>query len=115
MKIRPIRSQLEIDEAREVAMRDGSYIHWPTHVIKRANGQIMGTLSVIPCVLLWSHHDMLERESIEVRDFVEGLISNQSRVVAMPCPKDSAYLKHMMKPDSGFSNLGDVQLFLKGL
>lgn len=115
MKIRPIRSQFEIDEARAVASLDGSHIHWPTHIIRRDNEEIIGTLSVMPCVLLWSHHKMLARESIQVREFFEGLLANQSRVVAVPCPKDSMYLKHMAKADSGFANLGDVQLFLKGL
>lgn len=115
MKIRPIRDQKELDLARDSAQKDGSHLYWPTHIITRGNGDIIGTLSVMPMVIFWSHHCMLTRESIQTRDFIEGLMANQSRVVGIPCPKDSTYFGHMKKYDSGFLDLGEVNLFLKAI
>lgn len=115
MKIRPIRTEHELNQIRAVAQDDGSHLYWPTHVIRRDDALIIGALSVMPAVLLWSHKVMKVRESLQVQDFFEGLVANQSRVVAVPCPLDSPYLQAMKKPEMNYINAGEVNLFLKGL
>jgi hypothetical protein len=120
MIIRPIRSEEEVEECREVALADGSHLYWPTHVIRRYDGEVIGTLSIMPMVFLWAKNEMTARESTEVRDFYEGLLANQSRVVCVPCPKDSAYLETLRKEytQTGRNYIpapDEVQLFFKGI
>lgn len=115
MNIRPIRDIDEQKLVHEVAQADGSHLYWPTHIIRRDSGLIIGTLSIMPTVILWSKKCMLPRESLQVKDFYEGLLANQSRVISVPCPKDSAYLEQLQKESQGYLAAGEVKLFFKGL
>jgi len=112
MTIRPIRTPEELDAVHACAKEDGHLLAWPSHVVMK-DQYIVGSLSVMPMVLVWTKKDTKVRESLFVKDAIEAMLANQARVYCMPCLPTSPYFP--LLPKDNFIDLGQFNLFTKGL
>lgn len=113
MTIRPIRTKEELDQVHQVALEDGHHLAWPSHMVLKDNF-VVGSMSMIPMVMVWMDTKRTKvRDSVELKNFYEGVVANSSRVVALPCLETSPYFQYL--PKDGYIDLGKINLFVKGL
>jgi hypothetical protein len=115
VKIKPIKSQEELDAVVKLANNDGHLLAAPTHLVLDSENNIIGSLSFIPTVLVWMDTKKNHvRDSIKVKELYENhLAMNGCNVVCVPCTKESPYFQLMTK--DGYVKLCDTTLFVKGL
>lgn len=112
--ITPLRSQQAVDAVQAAAQKDNHHLIAPTHAVLK-DGKVVGSISLIPTVLVWMDtKEAKVRDSMELNQFVQNhLAANGATAICMPCVKTSPYYSLMEKV--GYLNLGEYNLFVKGL
>lgn len=115
MEIRPIRTEIELADIHGEANANGHRLAWPSHVITK-DKYVIGSLSIMPSVHIWMHAERAKvRDTLQMKDFVEGYMANSSRVFNVVCDPSSPLLAVLEKPELGYIFAGKTNLFLKGV
>ena len=99
----------------DCAKADGHLLAWPTHMIEK-DLNVVGSLSVMPMVMIWLDTTKTQvRDTLFLRDYLEGTMANGSRVFCVPCVEGSPLTQVLRKSELGYLNIGNFNLHLKGL
>jgi hypothetical protein len=108
----------KVDAVKARAKEDDHALFSPTDVIIK-NGETIGALEInsTPTVFWWMHSKKSNiRDSIAAWQFYENILRRAgAKHVVIPCPKGSPYYALLANPTSGYVELPNYTVFLKGM
>lgn len=115
MIIKPIGSQEEYTKLVEQAGKDGHTLIAPSHAIVSGGGELRGSLTILPMMLVWVDTKLnTARDTQMIEGIMTSLAACQGqKVFCVPCTEKSPYFPLMEK--MGYTNVGSMNLFLKGV
>lgn len=113
MEIRPIKTTQALDAVHKLAQAEQQVLVYPTHTVSEKD-YIIGAISILPVAFVWTAKEVKARQSKQIKEFIEGMVANQSQCVVFPCNDTCPYLPYMDERQ-GFLNVGKFNLFVKGL
>jgi hypothetical protein len=104
----------DIEVLQKLTEADGHATLAPSYVVEKDQNMV-GYIGVVPSVLVWMDTKRTKaRDSMCVLNFFENMLAcNGNGIIALPCTVNSPYRPYISRV--GYTDVGDVKLFLKNL